>query len=339
MYSSLHTTVVGAENELVEIQIRTWEMHRTAEYGIAAHWRYKEKIKDSREFDEKLAWLRQLMEWQHDYRDARDFVESLKVELFTDEVFVFTPRGDVVDLPAGSITLDFAYRIHTGVGHGCTGAKVNGRIVPLDYVLKMGDLVEIITSKHGSPSRDWLKMVKTSQAKNKIRAWFKKERREENIEKGREILEREIRRLNFDHHRLLKNELLEEVGKKFNLLAVNDVYAAVGYGGVTANQIISRLQDEYRRRYGARDEEPELPEIKPAKPRPHSAPGVIIEGVDNLLVRIARCCNPTGDKITGFITRVTVSPSTGRNANLNQHRQTLTAFSKPLEGDAAVIPC
>ena len=328
MYQSLHTTVVGAENELVEIQIRTWEMHRTAEYGIAAHWRYKEKIKDSQEFDEKLAWLRQLMEWQHDYRDARDFIESLKVDLFTDEVFVFTPRGDVIDLPAGSITLDFAYKIHTAVGHSCTGAKVNGRIVPLDYVLKMGDLVEIITSKHGAPSRDWLKMVKTSQTKNKIRAWFKKERREENIEKGREILEREMRRLHFDHHRLLKNELLEEVGKKFNLLTADDVYAAVGYGGITVNQIVSRLQEEYHRRYGPGEGEPEPLEIKPAKRRHHLAPGVLIEGVDNLLVRIARCCNPVpGDKIIGFITRGHgVSIHRVKCPNLNQHRQDSNRF-------------
>ncbi|MEW5785982.1 MAG: bifunctional (p)ppGpp synthetase/guanosine-3',5'-bis(diphosphate) 3'-pyrophosphohydrolase [Bacillota bacterium] len=303
MYQSLHTTVVGAENELVEIQIRTWEMHRTAEYGIAAHWRYKEKIKDAKQFDEKLAWLRQLLEWQHDYRDARDFIESLKVELLTDEVFVFTPRGDVIDLPTGSIPLDFAYKIHTAVGNRCTGARVNGRIVPLEYVLKMGDMVEILTSKNGSPSRDWLKIVKTSQAKNKIRSWFKKERREENIEKGREMLEREIRRLNIDHRELLKHDLLEEVGRKFNLLSADDIYAAIGYGGVTSHQVIGRLQEEYRQRYGVK-EEPVLPEIKPAKPLPHSAPGVIIQGIDNLLIRIARCCSPVpGDEITGFITR------------------------------------
>jgi guanosine-3',5'-bis(diphosphate) 3'-pyrophosphohydrolase len=188
MYQSLHTTVVVAENELVEVQIRTWEMHRTAEYGIAAHWRYKEKITDEGEFDKKLAWLRQLLEWQKDYRDAREFIENLKMDLFADEVFVFTPRGDVIDLPAGSIPIDFAYKIHTDIGNRCTGSRVNGRLVPLDYVLKTGDMVEIITAKHGTPSRDWLNMVKSAQAKNKIRSWFKRERRDENIEKGRELL-------------------------------------------------------------------------------------------------------------------------------------------------------
>ncbi|MDZ4131822.1 MAG: bifunctional (p)ppGpp synthetase/guanosine-3',5'-bis(diphosphate) 3'-pyrophosphohydrolase, partial [Dethiobacteria bacterium] len=171
MYQSLHTTVFAAENELAEIQIRTWDMHRTAEYGIAAHWRYKEKVKDSAEIDDKLTWLRQMLEWQHDYCDARDFIKDLKGELFTDEVFLFTPKGDVIDLPAGSVTLDFAYKIHTDIGNRCTGAKVNGRLVPLDYQLKTGDMVEVVTSKQGSPSRDWLKLVKTSHAKNKIRTW------------------------------------------------------------------------------------------------------------------------------------------------------------------------
>lgn len=303
MYQSLHTTVVGAENELVEIQIRTWEMHRTAEYGIAAHWRYKEKVKDDREFGEKLAWLRQLLEWQHDFRDARDFMESLKVDLFTDEVYVFTPKGDVIDMPAGAVPLDFAYKIHTDVGNRCTGARVNGRIVTLDYELKMGDMVEIITSKNGSPSRDWLKIVKTPQAKNKIRSWFKRERREENIEKGREMLEREIRRLQIDHKALLKSSIVEEAGRKFNLLTADDLFAAVGYGGVSTQQAIGRLREEYQQQYGSKDEA-ELPEIKPIKRPPQAAPGVVVQGIDNLLVRMARCCNPVpGDRIAGFITR------------------------------------
>ncbi len=302
MYQSLHTTVVVAENELVEVQIRTWEMHRTAEYGIAAHWRYKEKLTDEGEFDKKLAWLRQLLEWQQDYRDARDFIENLKMDLFADEVFVFTPRGDVIDLPAGSIPLDFAYKIHTDIGNHCTGSRVNGRLVPLDHVLKTGDMVEIITAKHGSPSRDWLNMVKSAQAKNKIRGWFKRERRDENIEKGRETLERENRRLDIELHLLLKSELVEEVAKKFNMLSLDDLYAAVGYGGITPQQVIGRLREEYRQRYGAKEEP--LPEVKPLRRLPGSAPGVIVEGVDNLLVRIARCCNPVpGDSITGLVTR------------------------------------
>ena len=302
MYQSLHTTVVVAENELVEVQIRTWEMHRTAEYGIAAHWRYKEKLTDEGEFDKKLAWLRQLLEWQQDYRDAREFIENLKMDLFSDEVFLFTPRGDVIDLPAGSIPLDFAYKIHTDIGNRCTGSRVNGRLVPLDHVLKTGDMVEIITSKHGSPSRDWLNMVKSAQAKNKVRGWFKRERREENIEKGREMLEREDRRLNFDLRQLLKSELVEEAAKKFNISSADDLYAALGYGGITLQQVIGRLREEYRRRYGLKDEP--LPQIRPGRRPPGSAPGVIIEGVDNLLVRIARCCNPVpGDPITGLVTR------------------------------------
>ncbi|MFO7951205.1 MAG: bifunctional (p)ppGpp synthetase/guanosine-3',5'-bis(diphosphate) 3'-pyrophosphohydrolase [Bacillota bacterium] len=305
MYQSLHTTVFAAENELAEIQIRTWDMHRTAEYGIAAHWRYKEKPDSSQVPDEKLTWLRQLLEWQHDYRDARDFIKDLKGDLFTDEVFVFTPKGDVIDLPAGAIPLDFAYKIHTDVGNRCTGARVNGRLVPLDYQLKNGDMVEIVTSKQGSPSRDWLKQVKTSHAKNKIRNWFKKERREENIEKGREMLEKEIKRVNTEQRITLKSELLEEAAHSFNIQTVEDLYSAVGYGGVSVNQVISRLREEYKRKYGEeKGKEKELPEVKPIKRPSRSSPGVFIDGMDNLLVRMARCCNPVpGDDIIGFITR------------------------------------
>jgi len=257
---------------------------------------------DEREFDQKLAWLRQLLEWQKDYRDAREFIENLKMDLFTDEVFVFTPRGDVIDLPAGSIPIDFAYKIHTDIGNRCTGSRVNGRLVPLDYVLKTGDMVEIITSKHGSPSRDWLNMVKSAQAKNKIRSWFKRERRDENIEKGREMLERENRRLDIDLRLLLKNELVEEVAKKFNLQSADDLYAAVGYGGISVQQVIGRLREEYRRQYGVKEKP--LPEARPQRRSSGSAPGVIVEGIDNILVRIARCCNPVpDDAITGLVTR------------------------------------
>ncbi len=303
MYQSLHTTVVFAENELLEVQIRTWDMHRTAEYGIAAHWRYKEKTRDDIEFEEKLSWLRQLLEWQQELKDAHEFMEHVKIDLFTDEVFVFTPRGDVIDLPAGSIPLDFAYKIHTDIGNHCVGAKANGRIVSLDYQLQTGDIIEVITSKSGTPSRDWLKMVKSSQAKSKIRSWFKKERREENIAKGKESLDREIRRLHLDPKLLLKEQLLEEVGKRFNLLSVDDVYAAVGYGGVSVQQVISKLRDEYKKQYGE-EEQPKPVEIKPWQGAAKAAHGVKVQGVDNLLVRFSKCCNPLpGDDIVGFITR------------------------------------
>ncbi len=305
MYQSLHTTVFAAENELAEIQIRTLEMHRTAEYGIAAHWRYKEKIKNSGELDDKLTWLRQLLEWQHDYRDAREFIREIKGDLFTDEVFVFTPKGDVIDLPAGSVTLDFAYRIHTDIGNRCTGARINGRLVQLSYQLKTGDMVEVVTSKQGSPSRDWLNYVKTSHAKNKIRTWFKKERRDENIEKGREMIEREIRRINVEQRILLKSDLFEDVGITFNLMSVEDLYAAVGYGGISVHQVISRLREEYNRKRTDKEQgEDDLPELKLVKHFKQATQGVSVQGMDNLLMRVARCCNPVpGDEIVGLITR------------------------------------
>jgi guanosine-3',5'-bis(diphosphate) 3'-pyrophosphohydrolase len=303
MYQSLHTTVVCAENRLLEVQIRTKEMHRTAEYGIAAHWKYKEKVKDDREFEEKLSWLRQLLDWQQDLKDAHEFMEHLKIDLFADEVFVFTPRGDVIDLPAGSTPLDFAYKIHTDIGNHCIGARVNGRIVPLEYKLHTGDMVEIITSKQGNPSRDWLKTVVSSHAKSKIRTWFKKERKEENIAKGKETLEKEIRRLNLKPHLLLKEQLLEDVGIKYNLLSAEDVYATVGYGGVSPRQIIARLKEEYRKRFGEEETLPQV-EIKPWKEANKAAQGIKVEGIDNLLIRFSKCCNPVpGDEIVGFITR------------------------------------
>ncbi len=313
MYQSLHTTVVCAKNELLEVQIRTWEMHRTSEYGIAAHWRYKEKVRDDKEFEEKLSWLRQLLEWQQDMKDAHEFMEHLKIDLFTDEVFVFTPRGDVIDLPSGAVPIDFAYKIHTDIGNHCVGAKVNGRIVPLDYKLKTGDIVEVITSKNGFPSRDWLKIAISSQAKSKIRSWFKKERREENIAKGKDALERDIRRLQLEPRLLLKNQLLEEVGRKFNLLSPEDVYAAVGYGGVSSQQIISKLREEYHKHFGEEREQRAPVELKPWTGAAKAAQGVRVEGIDNLLVRFSRCCNPLpGDEIVGFVTR-------GRGVSI--HRQ------------------
>jgi len=306
MYQSLHTTVIGPEGEPFEIQIRTWEMHRTAEYGIAAHWKYKEGRKTSYDIDKKLAWLRQLLEWQNDSRDAREFMETLKIDLFTDEVFVFTPKGDVIDLPRGATPLDFAYTIHSAIGNRCIGAKANGKIVPLDYQLETGDIVEILTTQsanHG-PSRDWLKIVKTNQARNKIRQWFKKERREENIEKGREMLEREAKRHGYALSQLTRSEWVEAIFKKYGFTSMDDLYSAVGYGGITTGAVLTRLIDEYRKANAQ-----EAPEIIAKEPRPEKAKsssdnGVQVKGIDNVMVRFAKCCNPVpGDPIIGYITK------------------------------------
>ncbi len=307
MYQSLHTTVVGPQGEPLEIQIRTREMHRTAEYGIAAHWRYKEGSRGDREFDKKLAWLRQLLEWQHDLRDAREFMENLKIDLFSDTVFVFSPKGDVVELPAGSVPLDFAYRIHTDVGHRCVGAKINGRIVPLDYVLKNGDIVEILTSKNSFPKRDWLNIAKTSQSKTKIRQWFKKEQREENILKGKEILEREVKKQGIESD-LPKPEKIIEAGKKFSLFTLDDIYAAIGDGAITVNSILSKIRAEEAKleKKGLLAEEVQniKNDVKPAAGWGKPMQGIRVKGIDNILIRLSHCCNPVpGDPITGYITR------------------------------------
>ncbi|MFY9176265.1 MAG: bifunctional (p)ppGpp synthetase/guanosine-3',5'-bis(diphosphate) 3'-pyrophosphohydrolase [Caldicoprobacterales bacterium] len=306
MYQSLHTTVIDTRGELFEIQIRTWDMHRTAEYGIAAHWKYKEGKKSSSEFDEKLAWLRQLLEWQSDFKDAREFMESLKIDLFTDEVFVFTPKGDVVDLRKGATPLDFAYAIHSDVGNRCVGAKVNGRIVPLDYVLQTGDIVEILTSSSSNgPSRDWLNIVKTSQAKNKIKQFFKRERREENIIKGKEMLEREARRQGYSLSQLLQKDWSETVWRKYGFNSAEDMYSALGYGGITTNQILFRLIDEYKKANKQSEEDlAEKETVKQQKIRTANDKGVKVKGIENIMVRFSKCCNPVpGDDIIGYITR------------------------------------
>ncbi|MFZ5646256.1 MAG: RelA/SpoT family protein [Bacillota bacterium] len=330
MYQSLHTTVVGPQGEPLEIQIRTREMHRTSEYGIAAHWRYKEGGKGSTDFDKKLAWLRQLLEWQHDMRDAREFVETLKIDLFADAVFVFTPKGDVFELPAGSVPIDFAYRVHTQVGHSCVGAKVNGRIVPLDYRLKNGDIVEVITSKHpAGPSRDWLNLVKTSQAKNRIRQWFKKEHREENIARGREFLEREAKRIGMEHD-LLRADNLLEAGRRYTLLTIDDIYAAIGEGTITATTVLNRIREirpEKSEKKGTVSEEYQAL-VGDSKPKPDwglPTQGIRVRGVDNLLIRLAHCCNPIpGDPIVGYITRgrgVSIHRGDCRNINLFKNNE------------------
>ncbi|MGA9174930.1 MAG: bifunctional (p)ppGpp synthetase/guanosine-3',5'-bis(diphosphate) 3'-pyrophosphohydrolase, partial [Thermoactinomyces sp.] len=301
MYQSLHTTVIGPKGEPIEVQIRTMEMHRTAEYGIAAHWAYKEGTTvENSKFEEKLKWFREMMELQQETRDAQEFVESLKMDWFSDSVFVFTPKGDVIELPVGSVPLDFAYRIHTEIGNTCIGAKVNGKIVPLDYQLKTGDIVEILTSKHSyGPSQDWLNIVKSSHARSKIRNWFKKQRREESISKGREMVEALLRKHDFDVSEVLTMERIDEVTSKFNFNEADDLFAAVGYGGISAAQVVHRLTD------GLKEQKPiVLPEVK-SLPRHHRKVdhGVRVKGVDNLLIRLSRCCNPVpGDDIAGYVT-------------------------------------
>ncbi len=307
MYQSLHTTLMGPDGEPFEIQIRTWEMHRTAEYGIAAHWSYKEGVsKIDKDYHEKLAWLRQLLEWQRELGDASEFMESLKIDLFDDEVFVFTPKGDVIDLPADSTPIDFAYQIHTDVGHRCIGAKVNGRIVPLDYRVKNGDIIEILTSKHSTgPSWDWMNIVKTSAARAKIRAWFKKERHEENVAKGKDLLEKEIERQGLDRTQVMSGEMMKDLAGKMNFAGPEDLLAAIGYGGFTPQYIASRLRDEYNkaiRPVSIIQEAVPIQTRAPARKKPGE--GVVVRGMENLLVRFSRCCNPVpGDPIIGFITR------------------------------------
>jgi GTP pyrophosphokinase len=309
MYQSLHTIVIGRNGEPLEVQIRTSEMHRTAEYGIAAHWRYKEGGQTDKRFDEKLAWLRQLLEWQHDLRDAREFMESLKIDLFSDVVFVFTPKGEVFEFPNGSVPVDFAYRVHTEVGHRCIGAKVNGRITTLDYKLKNGDIVEIITSKQSSgPSRDWLTLVKTSQAKSRIRQWFKRELRDENSVKGRDMLEKEIKKQGLGLE-TLKNEKLMEIARRLNIFTVEDLYASIGDGVLSPLTVINRLREDSVKPVQAASLEEELQQLKtetftPAKNKNQTTQGVTVKGIDNLLIRLAHCCKPVpGDPIVGYITR------------------------------------
>ncbi len=298
LYQSLHTAVIALDGKPLEIQIRTHAMHQVSEVGIAAHWRYKEGSKAERDYDAKLAWLRQLMEWQRDVSesDATEFVEGIKLDIFQDQVFVFTPRGDIKDLPAGATPLDFAYRIHTDIGHRTIGAKVNNRLVPLDYRLKNGDIVEIVTTKgeHG-PSRDWLNLVRTSHAREKIRQWFKKKDRAENIVHGREALERELRRLARTNVQTIGLDRIAETAKTYQHESVDDFFAAIGYGAISAQQVVMRL--------GVLDDgEITLPTVAP--PQPARVGGVRVKGVGDLLVRFARCCHPIpGDPIQGFITR------------------------------------
>jgi len=306
MYQSLHTTVVN-QGRPFEVQIRTFEMHRTAEFGIAAHWRYKEG-KQADALDSKLSWLRRILDWQGDVRDSAGFSDMLKVDLFADEVLVFTPKGDVISLPRGATPLDFAYRIHSAVGNRCIGAKINHRIVPLTAQLETGDFVEVMTSSSSKgPSRDWLSIVKTSEAKAKIRAWLKKEERDENISHGKEMLEREAKRLGYQLSALNKTELIETLYKRYSVASLEDIYAMVGFGGLSTQQVLNRLIDEYKKIH--KTDLPPIAEVK-EEPQPQkrvptsSSNGVIVKGESGMLVRFARCCSPLpGDNIVGYITR------------------------------------
>ena len=308
-YQSLHTTVIGTRGQPVEIQIRTWEMHRIAEYGVAAHWRYKEGNQTANKdaFDEKMGWLRNLLEWQ-DTSNPKEFVNALKLDAFSDEVFVFSPRGDVIDLPQGSIPIDFAYRIHTDVGHRCVGAKINGKIVPLDYKLKNGDIVEIITSKVGKPSLDWLNLVGSSESRAKIRSWLTKENRAENIAKGLDALERECKRLGHDWKALNVGGRLGRVAKQMNAGSEDDLVAAVGYGGFAVNTVLIKLLELHKKDLQKQEEKTNslaaLEKLKTKKPVKHNGTGILVKGEPGLLVRLAKCCSPVpGDPIIGFITR------------------------------------
>lgn len=304
MYQSLHTTVVGKDGTPFEIQIRTWDMHKVAEEGIAAHWKYKEGKSGADSMDKELEWVRSLMETQADIMDADQFMNSLKIDMFSDQVFAFTPKGKVIPLPNGSTVIDFAFAIHTQVGSKMVGAKVNGKIVPNTYKLINGDIVEIMTSQQAKgPSRDWLKIVKTSQAKTKINQWLKRERRDENIEHGKEMLERETRRFNIPFSELFREEWLMPMYKKYSFSNIEDLYAGVGYGGLSAQKVVIHLREEYLKEQ--KKNAPEEP-VKPThavRKKPKSN-GINVKGIENCLVRLSRCCSPVpGDEIVGFITK------------------------------------
>lgn len=309
MYQSLHTTVIGTMEQPVEIQIRTWEMHRVSEYGVAAHWRYKEGNKNGdKEFDQKVAWLRQVLEWQ-DTSNPTELVNALKLDVFSGEVFVFTPKGDVVKLPIGSVPLDFAYRVHTDVGHHCVGAKVNGKIVPLDYTLQNGDIVDIITSKTGRPSLDWLNIVGSSESKSKIRNWFKRENKAENIEKGLDSLEKEAKRLNHNWKELCADNRLQHVTKQLKAGTEEEMFAACGYGGIPVSTVLLRLIELYKKskevEESKRSTEQIIEKLKSqGQKKTKNGTGVLVKGEAGVMVRMAKCCNPVpGDDIIGYITR------------------------------------
>lgn len=311
MYQSIHTTLIGPKGTPFEVQIRTWEMHRIAEFGIAAHWAYKEQSNKGKKKavivkEDKLAWLRETLEWQKDTENPEEFMNTLKKELFEDEVHVFTPKGDIKVLPKGSTPIDLAYAIHQEVGHRMIGAKINSKMMPIVTKLKNGDIVEIITSDSAKgPSRDWLKFVKSSGAKTKIQQWFKKAQREENIEKGKDIIEKDIKKLGMKHSDLFKPEWVQIALDRYKYNSTDDMYASVGFGAISATKIIARLLEEYRKEHKEEDLEKTITELvnKKTLTKP-SKTGVVVEGIDNCLVKLSKCCNPLpGDQIVGYITK------------------------------------
>lgn len=304
-YQSLHTTVIGREGIPFEIQIRTWDMNYTAEYGVAAHWKYKAGIKGKDKLEENLAWVRQIIESQQEGEGAEDIVKTIKTDLASEEVYVFTPKGDVKSLPIGSTVIDFAYAIHSAVGNKMVGAKIDSRIVSLDTQLVTGQIIEIITSKsenHG-PNREWLNISKTSEARNKIRAWFKKERREENVEEGKNALEMELKRNYINIPETEKVEFVENLAKRQHYENIQDFYAAIGYGGVILSKIMPRIKDDYHKLIKPNEQSDDIL-AQMVVPRHKNLTGVIVDGIDNCLVKFSQCCNPLpGDEIIGFITR------------------------------------
>ena len=318
MYQSLHTTVIGPDGDPVEIQIRTKEMHTIAEYGIAAHWKYKSgNIGNQRvNVEEKLQWLRQMMEWEKDLKDPHEFMDALKEDVFNSQVYVFTPRGDVIELPAGATPIDFAYRVHTNVGNRCVGAKIDGRIVTIDYKLQNGNIVEILTSSNSNgPSRDWINIVKTPNAKSRIRQWFKKERVEENIDRGNTIIEKELKRCNIPTKDVSLEKYMQQVAKTFNQPSVSDLIATVGYGGLLGTQVIQKVKELYEKDHKKiqKDKKDQINDFEKhnigdaeykKKRKKNDSQGVSVKGLDNILIRYAKCCNPLpGDHIIGYITK------------------------------------
>ncbi len=307
MYQSLHTTVIGDNGTPFEIQIRTWEMHKVAEEGIAAHWKYKEGISGEDAMDSKLEWVRQLLETQMNTVDSDDFLSTLKIDLFADEVFVFTPNGKVICLPANSTVIDFAFAIHSQVGYKMSGAKVNGKIVPNNYILKNGEIVEILSNNTHGPSLDWLKIVRTSQAKSKINQWFKKQNRDDNIVHGKDLVEKELKRMGYTHAQLFREEWVARLLKRYSYQSMDDLYAAIGYGALTPQKVLLRLRDDLRTEQREQQKKEGVGlAVSHSEVRKSSASGkgIIVKGVDNCLVRIAGCCGPVpGDEIVGFITK------------------------------------